>query len=80
MDDEHCKVCGADLDDHYTVLSDEGYPIVGSFKDAPNGRICTPVEAAKEVRAILEANPCHHRDEPRDCVLCDIRRAVGITE
>lgn len=30
----------------------------------------------EEIRAILEANPCHHRG-PADCVLCDIRKAIS---
>ena len=32
-----------------------------------------------EVRAILEDNPCHHREEPMDpdCVLCAIRNVVA---
>ena len=38
--DEICGKCGAQVDDHYTAW-ENGVPVVGSYKDAPDGRICS---------------------------------------
>jgi hypothetical protein len=37
---EPCTKCGAEGDDHFTAWS-YGIPVVGSYKDAPDGRICS---------------------------------------
>jgi hypothetical protein len=34
----------------------------------------------EEIRTIVENNPCHHRVEQADCVLCDIRKVAGERE
>lgn len=44
-----CKKCGTTADNHFTAW-ENGVPVVGSYRDAPNGRICSPnaVEAVEK--------------------------------
>lgn len=39
-EDAICKKCGARAEEHHTRWID-GIPVVGSYKNAPNGRICS---------------------------------------
>jgi hypothetical protein len=40
-EDEICKKCGTAAENHFTSWKD-GVPMVGSYRDAPKGRICSP--------------------------------------
>lgn len=40
-EDSICKKCGTTADNHFTAW-EGGVPVVGSYRDAPNGRICSP--------------------------------------
>lgn len=53
MSDETCARCGAHQDDHYTQW-ENGIPIVGSYHDAPNGRVCSNL--AEELKAAVLQN------------------------
>lgn len=48
--EETCARCGAHHDDHYTAW-ENGIPIVGSYQDAPNGRVCSNL--AEELKAAV---------------------------
>lgn len=53
----NCSKCGADEEDHYTAW-ENGVAIVGSYQDAPNGRVCFSVGEERERCAkVAESEP-----------------------
>lgn len=87
-EDAICKQCGATADDHFTAW-ENGMPVVGSYKDAPNGRICSPV-VVERAPVVVDQEACQlewfeargqafcntHRRYELDCVKEKLCRAA----
>jgi hypothetical protein len=78
---------GIDRRSGWSVIIDGS--VVVQFADSPEAAIKEALDRVRgwesgeairanleEIRTIVENNPCHHRGEEADCVLCDVRKVV----